>query len=199
MATQSAAAAKGDPAASSGRTAKAASGREASKPEKRAVTLEVRLERKLDAAKKYRSVIRFFSNHRRLLQSSEDGATARKVLRRAERRLARATRTVTRLRRAIERREVRLLAKAPPRKAICAVFGQRYCRQAISVSWCESRHSTTAQNGQYLGLFQMGWSERQLFGHGVTAHKQALAAHRYFVTSGRDWSPWSCKPYFASE
>ena len=51
-----------------------------------------------------------------------------------------------------------------------------------------------AQNGQYLGLFQMGSSERRLFGHGETAHQQALAAHRYFVVSGRDWSPWSCKP-----
>ena len=30
-----------------------------------------------------------------------------------------------------------------------------------------------AQNGQYLGLFQMGSYERQLFGHGETAHEQA--------------------------
>jgi hypothetical protein len=64
------------------------------------------------------------------------------------------------------------------------------------VSWCESKHSTTAQNGQYLGLFQMGWNERRLFGHGSTPRKQALAAHRYFVVSGRDWSPWSCKPSY---
>ena len=52
---------------------------------------------------------------------------------------------------------------------------------------------TTAQNGQYLGLFQMGSYERELFGHGDTAHAQAIAAHRYFVRSGQDWSPWSCR------
>jgi hypothetical protein len=196
VATQSAAAAKGDPTASSGTTAKAAPSRQAAKPERRAVPLEVRLERKLEAAKKYRSVIRFFTNHRRLLSSSDSGQKARKVLRRAERRLAGATRTIGWIRHAIERRDARRLAKAPPRRAICAVFGRRYCRQAISVSWCESRHSTTAENGQYLGLFQMGWSERQIYGHGSTAHAQAVAAHRYFLVSGRDWSPWSCKPWY---
>ena len=84
------------------------------------------------------------------------------------------------------------LAKAPPRQAICGVFEQ-YCRQALAVAWCESRLSTDAQNGQYLGLFQMGSSERRLFGHGETAHEQAVAAHGYFVSSGRDWSPWSCR------
>jgi hypothetical protein len=41
----------------------------------------------------------------------------------------------------------------------------------------------------------MGSSERQLFGHGVSALAQARAAYRYFVRSGRDWSPWSCKPW----
>ena len=106
------------------------------------------------------------------------------------------SRTVAALHRAIERRELRRLAKAPPRVAICRVFGPRYCGQALKVAWCESRHSTRAENGQYLGLFQMGWSERRLFGHGRTAHQQAIAAHKYFVVSGRDWSPWSCKPGF---
>jgi hypothetical protein len=89
-------------------------------------------------------------------------------------------------------REARRRA-ALPKVAICNVFG-RYCREALAVAWCESRHSTTAQNGQYLGLFQMGWNERRLFGHGSSARAQAVAAHRYFVLSGRDWSPWSCKP-----
>ena len=31
-------------------------------------------------------------------------------------------------------------------------------------------------------------------GHGHTADMQARAAFRYFVYSGRDWSPWSCRP-----
>jgi hypothetical protein len=40
----------------------------------------------------------------------------------------------------------------------------------------------------------MGSLARQVYGHGPTARAQAIAAHRYFVSSGRDWSPWSCKP-----
>jgi hypothetical protein len=161
-----------------------------------AVSLDARLERKLAAARKYRSVIRFFENHRSLLSSAESRDVANATLARAKRRLARVTSTVVALRRAIERRQALALAHAPPKVAICRVFGRRYCGQALRVSWCESHHSTRAQNGQYLGLFQMGSSERRLFGHGRTAHRQAIAAHRYFVASGRDWSPWSCKPSF---
>jgi hypothetical protein len=165
--------------------------------ERPAPSVEARLARKLAAADKARSVIRFFRNHRSLLSSTEHRATARKALRRAERRLAKATRTIAALRTVLRRREARRQAKAPPKVAICEVFGRRYCGQALAVSWCESRHSTTAQNGQYLGLFQMGSYERQLYGHGSTPRQQALAAHRYFVISGRDWSPWSCKPSYA--
>lgn len=75
---------------------------------------------------------------------------------------------------------------------ICDVFGDRYCAEALRVSWCESRFHTTARNGQYLGLFQMGSSERRRYGHGQSARAQSIAAHRYFVASGKDWSPWSC-------
>jgi hypothetical protein len=175
---------------------KVAGDRHATKPARRATSLENRLEHKLHAAKKYRSVIRFFDKHRRLLSSPEHGTTAHKALRRASRRLAHTTRNIAVIRRVLRRREARRKANAPPREAICDVFGRRYCGQALSVSWCESKHSTTAQNGQYLGLFQMGWNERRLFGHGATPRKQALAAHRYFVVSGRDWSPWSCRPSY---
>jgi hypothetical protein len=80
-----------------------------------------------------------------------------------------------------------------PEEAICHVFGV-YCSEALSVSWCESRYHITAHNGQYLGLFQMGSSERALYGHGYTALEQAVAAYHYFVSSGRNWSPWSCQP-----
>jgi hypothetical protein len=75
---------------------------------------------------------------------------------------------------------------------ICKVFGP-HCQQAIRVARCESGLTIGAENGQYLGLFQMGSHERRLFGHGETARDQAVAAHRYFVRSGRDWSPWSCR------
>jgi len=195
VATQTTAAAKGEATASSAKAAKAwnaAGDRHAAKPARRAVSLENRLEHKLHAAKKYRSVIRFFDNHRRLLSSPNNGPTARKLLRRAARRLGHTTRNIATIRRALRRRK----AHAPPRAAICEVFGRRYCGQALSVSWCESKHSTTARNGQYLGLFQMGSSERRLYGHGATARKQAIAAHRYFVVSGRDWRPWGCKPSY---
>ena len=67
---------------------------------------------------------------------------------------------------------------------------------AKRVARCESGYSVNAQNGQYLGLFQMGSNERRLFGHGESALVQAQAAYRYFVRSGRDWSPWSCKPWY---
>jgi hypothetical protein len=79
--------------------------------------------------------------------------------------------------------------------AICHVFG-RYCEQALSVSSCETggTFSVGAENGQFLGIFQMGEWERRLFGHGPTALEQSYAAWLYFTHSGKDWSPWSCKP-----
>lgn len=80
-----------------------------------------------------------------------------------------------------------------PQRAICYVF-RTYCGQALRVAWCESKYHITAQNGQYLGLFQMGESERATYGHSQLALGQAFAAHEYFEDSGRDWSPWSCKP-----
>jgi hypothetical protein len=176
--------------------AKAAKVRPSPKHERRAPSVEARLARKLAAARKARSVIRFFATHRTLLSSTAHRVTARTALRRAQRRLARVTKTIHALRAVLRRREARRKANAPPKVAICDVFGRRYCGQALAVAWCESRHSTTAQNGQYLGLFQMGAYARGLFGHGRTARRQALAAYRYFVVSGRDWSPWSCKPYW---
>jgi hypothetical protein len=83
--------------------------------------------------------------------------------------------------------------------AICAVFGP-YCSQAIAVAKCEAGRywdlgiPEQAVNGQYLGTFQMGDRERATYGHGSTVYEQAAAAFRYFVASGRDWSPWECKP-----
>ena len=82
-----------------------------------------------------------------------------------------------------------------PVKAICFVF-RNHCAEALRVARCESGYRTTAQNGQYLGMFQLGTNERRLFGHGPTALSQAKAAYRYFVRSGRNWGPWSCKPWY---
>ncbi|CAN5756403.1 hypothetical protein BH18ACT15_BH18ACT15_02890 [soil metagenome] len=69
--------------------------------------------------------------------------------------------------------------------------------QALSVASCESGFRTHAKNGQYLGVFQMGLSERHTFNpnhpYSRSALRQARGAHRYFIASGRDWSPWSCR------
>ena len=81
-------------------------------------------------------------------------------------------------------------------RAIRAVFG-KYGDQAVRVAGCETgyTYSVWARNGQYLGLFQMGSYARGRYGHSNNAWGQARAAYRYFVDSGRDWSPWSCKPW----
>jgi len=174
---------------------KPASAPRKAKQERLAATLDERLEQRLAAARQYRGTIAFFKNHRWLLSSEEHRENAGATLRRAERRLTELSKTIRALRVASRERDARRAATSP-RAAICDVFG-RYCRQAVAVAWCESRLTTTAQNGQYLGLFQMGSYERRLFGHGPTARVQAEAAHTYFVRSGRDWSPWSCKPGYA--
>jgi hypothetical protein len=158
-----------------------------------ALSLRAQLERELRLAHKERSVVHFFRTHRWLLRSKDHRVVARKTFVHAERRLARTTRRIRRLRHAIHVQAIRRLRSAPPKVAICAVF-KRDCGQAMDVAWCESRLNTTAENGQYLGLFQMGYTARRLFGHGPTALAQSVAAHRYFVYTGRDWSPWSCKP-----
>jgi len=162
------------------------------KVEQRALTLDERLERKVAALRKYRGTIRFYENRRSLLSSGEQQARAKTSLAYARKRVRQLTKTVATLRGRIRARNARKMASLPPRAAICSVFGS-HCQEALAVAWCESRLSTTAQNGQYLGLFQMGSYERRLFGHGSTARDQAVAAHRYFVRSGRDWSPWSCR------
>jgi hypothetical protein len=162
------------------------------KVEHRVLTLDGQLERKTAALAKYRGTIRFFESHRSLLSSAEHRPKANASLAYARKRVRELTRTVSALRAKVRVREARKLASLPPRQAICTVFGS-YCQEAVAVAWCESRLETSAQNGQYLGLFQMGSSERRLFGHGANASDQAAAAHRYFVRSGRDWSPWSCR------
>jgi hypothetical protein len=169
-----------------------ATGRPTAKP------LEQRLARHLQLIRHDRHVLRFFRAHRWLLASSMDRAAARSQIRFHRAQLAWTRRELRETRRALAVRERRELAArvatASPANAIRIVFG-RYAADALEVARCESGLSTEAQNGQYLGLFQMGSFERQAYGHGPTAHAQALAAYRYFMSSGRNWSPWGCKPY----
>ena len=158
----------------------------------RAEALDRRLERKLAAVRRYTGTIRFFHSHRSLLSSSDGSEVVVSALAYAEHRARELAETVSTLREAIRQSDARRRAALSPRAAICDVFGS-YCDEAVAIARCESHLRTSAQNGQYLGLFQMGASERRLFGHGPTAHAQAIAARRYFVRSGRDWSPWSCR------
>jgi hypothetical protein len=73
---------------------------------------------------------------------------------------------------------------------ICAVFGDA-CAKALSVARCESRFSTSATNGQYFGVFQMGAGERARFGgSSLDAWDQVRAAYAYYRVAG--WSPWQC-------
>ena len=160
------------------------------------------LARHMASMKKSSSVIRFFDTHRWLLSDPRFEKEAHLRLGIAHRTLTASRAKATRARAALARRRAqteykRLLAsfERSPQRAICHVFGS-YCGQALRVARCESGYSVNAQNGQYLGLFQMGTSERRLFGHGESALEQAQAAYRYFVRSGRDWSPWSCKPWY---
>ena len=160
------------------------------------------LARHVATMKKSTSVIRFFDTHRWLLSDPRFEKEAALRLGIARHTLAASKAKAARARTALVRRKAqaertRLLAsfERSPQKAICHVFGS-YCGEALRVARCESGYSVDAQNGQYLGLFQMGTSERQLFGHGESALEQAQAAYRYFLRSGRDWSPWSCKPWY---
>jgi len=157
----------------------------------------VELERHLASMRKDTTVIAFFASHKWLLSDPRFSKVAHARLNAAKKHLRLTRAKAARARRVLaERRATRQMASlnAHPRQAICHVF-QEYCGEALRVARCESRFSTSARNGQYLGLFQMGSSERRLYGHGPTALQQSRAAHTYFVRSGRDWSPWSCKPW----
>jgi hypothetical protein len=143
-----------------------------------------------------RQVLRFFANHHWLFADPRFSAEARRQVRAHRRSLGGALRTIAAAHRRRHRRQVRRLEAAraeTPADTICRIFGPD-CTAAVRVARCESGLRTDAVNGQYLGLFQMGWNERRLFGHGPTAEAQARAALRYFIVSGRDWSPWSCRP-----
>jgi hypothetical protein len=65
-------------------------------------------------------------------------------------------------------------------------------REAVRVAKCESGWSLAlyAENGQYKGMFQMGSSEREKYGHGIDPWSQAKAAHDYYLDSW--WWPWEC-------
>ncbi|MEZ5098260.1 MAG: hypothetical protein R3C15_00275 [Thermoleophilia bacterium] len=79
-------------------------------------------------------------------------------------------------------------------------------RQAIRVAWCESRWDPRTRSGQYVGLLQLGSSERAQYGVGpyrsrdsgtaarATNLEQARSGYRMFRAAGRSWSRWQCRP-----
>lgn len=85
---------------------------------------------------------------------------------------------------------------AEPVRAIRYVFQRvEQAAKAISVVRCETggKFNTTATNGQYENIFQMGLSERRRFGWHVAGSPPLDAtwsAFFYWRVSG--WSPWSC-------
>ena len=157
--------------------------------------LSAQLTRHLSTMKKDKQVLTFLQNHRWLFSDPRFSASAKQQQRIHTLSLARTQKRAAAAKAALaHRQKVRRLAAyqaATPSSVICRVFGA-HCQDALAVSRCESGLRTDAQNGQYLGLFQMGSYARDLYGHGLSAIDQATAAHRYFVSSGRDWSPWSC-------
>lgn len=160
--------------------------------------LNAQLRHHLLVMKKDRQVLRFLDSHRWLLKDPRFAANARRQLRLHTSSLTHTRKLAAAAERAIakraEARRAAALRAATPEQAIRHVFGS-YWREALAVSRCESGLRTNAQNGQYLGLFQMGSYARGMYGHGSSALEQAKAAHRYFADSGHGWGPWSCKPW----
>ena len=124
--------------------------------------LGAQLTRHLSTMKKDRQVLRFLDKHDWLLSDPRFAASAKLQLRLHTQSLARTQQRAAAAKLALaQRARARRLAAveaAAPRNVICRVFGS-YCRQALAVSRCESGLRTDAQNGQYLGLFQMGSSD----------------------------------------
>ena len=77
------------------------------------------------------------------------------------------------------------------KRALVIHFG-RHWKEAAIVSWGEGSWHADAENGQYLGTFQMGSKERRTYGHSSTLAGQVKAAARYWRVAG--WGPWECKP-----
>jgi hypothetical protein len=99
----------------------------------------------------------------------------------------------------VQLKELQRIYALSPVGAILYIFGS-HSQEAINVAACESgggdpkNISIYAQNGQYLGMFQMGTNERATYakiGYD-TPYQQTVAAWNYFAVSG--WSPWDCQP-----
>lgn len=176
----------------------------ASTSRERILLYEKREARQVRAIEGSKHTLRWFERHPWLLQPSLPGqpvvtaATRRRawrVVRFNRARIAWTRRELRETRAALD--QLRRPAALGPVSAIRVVFGS-YADEGIRVADCETGRtwSLASTNGQYLGMFQMGEQERATYGHGTTALDQARAAYRYFVATGKDWSPWECKPWW---
>lgn len=120
---------------------------------------------------------------------SQRCAEARRLVRRANRRPLLALRLV-------------FAGRGDPRHAYAGSAEQ----QAVRVAWCESNWDPRTRTGQYVGLLQLGSSERWQYGvgpyrsgdtataAGATNLEQARSGYRMFRAGGRSWSRWQCRP-----
>lgn len=94
-------------------------------------------------------------------------------------------------------------ATAPPvvADAIYRAFGhlgQEVVNQAGRVACCESGWGPEATNGQYRGLFQLGYNYNGTItfygGNVFNAFTNAQVARDSYVTRGYSWSAFQCQP-----
>jgi hypothetical protein len=131
---------------------------------------------------RWTGTVRFFRHHRWLVRARRTRPIALRELRRAHV-------WIRVIRRELAETRAQLLPRSVP-EIICAVFASQ-CGKALSVAFCESRYDTAATNGQYFGVFQMGWRERARFGgSSLDPWEQIKAAYAYWRVAG--WAPWEC-------
>jgi len=62
-----------------------------------------------------------------------------------------------------------------------------------SIAWCESTYQPWVSNGQYRGLFQMGYTEFATYGDGDIFNAQDNIRSAIRLYQSRGFQPWSCK------
>lgn len=77
-------------------------------------------------------------------------------------------------------------------------FGPTVVAQATRVARCESGWVPTAGAGRYYqGLFQLGRHIVAINAYGgnwLDPYQNSLAARDLYVSRGRSWSAWTCRP-----
>jgi hypothetical protein len=147
-------------------------------------TLHKREHRQIATLARDRGTVRFFRRHLRLAHTP----IGRRALRFAK---AEIRWTLAELRETRKTLHVRALPQDVS-GVITYVFGP-HAAEAKTVALCESGFSTSATNGQYFGVFQMGSHERARYGgSSLNVWDQVRAAYRYYRAAG--WRPWECRP-----